>query len=1283
MAEHTLDRSATLLPYLPRLLMQWLTDAPDTPWREVDGTVVFVDISGFTKLSEKLAKSGKVGAEELADAIGSCFARLLAVAYGNGGGLIKFGGDALLLLFTGQDHPAKACRAAVGMRRALREIGRIETSGGKVGLRMSVGVHSGTFNFFLVGGSHRELIVTGPSATTTATMEGTAEAGEILVSQATAGLLLPRVLGGPKGPGILLRSEPPGLSPDRPDTDIDVTADDVESCIPIGTREYLLYGTHEPEHRQVAIAFLHFDGTDAMIEREGSRAFAAHMDVLVRDVQAAVDEHEICFLGSDVDKDGGKIILTAGAPRATGNDEERLLLAVRRIASVDRAIPIRIGVNRGRVFAGDIGPPYRRTYTVMGDAVNLSARVMAAAKPGQVLVTGEVLERSRTTFGTVALEPFFVKGKAKPVQAYELGGVAGARRETTGGTGAALPLVGRDKEMAAVREVLGEARRGRGRLVEIVGEPGIGKSRLLEEIRVEAARFTQWSMACELYESSTPYFPFRRALLHALGDEDLEGEGAAEALRNRVAEIAPQLLPWLPLLAVPLDVNVPETPETLQLEDEFRKTRLEQAVADLLRALSPSTALLTVEDAHWMDEASVDLLRYLATGIRHQSAAIVTTRRDVGTGFVAGEHDDALSLRPAPLGAADAAALASAATDDAPLAPHELAALAERSGGNPLFLKELVQAARAAGGLEGLPDSVEAVITAQIDSLRPADRTLLRYASVLGQTFSEDLATAVLARELPGLEGDPWSYLSSFIVRGTSGQLRFEHALIRDAAYEGLPFRRRRALHALVGETIERSTPEPEDQAELLSMHFFNSDAMEKAWRYSTVAGERARSIYANVEAAEFYQRALESARRILVPPQQLAGIHEALGDVRDRAGKYEAAATAYTAARRIVAGDDLAAAGLLLKEAEMRERTGKYSQALRWYRRGLSTIEQLEGDDLIKDEVLRLRARLSVGYATILRGQTRNREAIEWSQRAIVYAEACGARDVVAHAAGNLDWIYTAMGQPQDAPYRGLALEIYEELNDLTGLHREYTNLGTYAYLEGRWDEAVEYYERGLEACQKTGDEVHSAMGRNNIGEILSDQGALADAEALFQEALRVWRAAGFREGVGHATGNLGRVASRAGRNDEAVELLGKARTLFEDIGEERMALEMDARIAESFVFAGEGGRALPLATETLRRTEKLGGWATVSTLLHRLRGEALVQAGDTAAAREALEESLRVGRERNADYEVGLTLEAMARLAALEDDPAETTYARESAIVLRRLGVQRTPAVPGPASA
>ncbi|MBA3690071.1 MAG: AAA family ATPase, partial [Actinobacteria bacterium] len=1099
MTEQAPDRSAALLPYLPRLLMQWLADTPDTPWREVDGTVVFVDISGFTRLSEKLARSGRLGAEELADAIGSCFAELLAVAYDNGGGLIKFGGDALLLLFTGEGHPASACRAAVGMRRALRETGRIETSGGKVGLKMSVGVHSGTFHFFLVGKSHRELMVTGPSATITASMEAAAAAGEILVSPATAAALPPRILGAPKGAGILLRSEPPGLSPHPGTIDIAVSAAAAESCIPIATREYLLYGAHEPEHRRVVVAFLHFDGTDAMIERTGPAAFANALDELVRDVQIAADDQGVCFLGTDVDKDGGKIILTAGAPVSTENDEERMLIVGRRIVEGDRRITVRLGINRGHVFAGDIGPAYRRTYTVMGDAVNLAARVMSQAEPGQVLVTSEVLERSKVTFATVALAPFMVKGKAKPVQAFELGEIEGVGRELPAVTEEDRPsFVGREPEMAVLREGLDSARRGSGHVVEVVGEPGIGKSRLLEELRSMASGFSTWATSCDVYDSSTPYFAFRRPLrqLVGIGGEEPQ-ERQVETLRAFVRERIPELESRLPLLALPFGLELPDTAETARLTDEFRKDQVEEVTTTFLSALLPAPTLVTIEDVHWMDEASTDLLRRLARTIG-EARFVVVTRRDVGTGFVGEGLESVTVMRVQPLDAAAAAAMLSEATEDAPLAPHEMTALVERSGGNPLFLKALAAAARAAGSLDDLPDSIEGVITAQIDQLRPRDRTLLRYASVLGSSFPDRLAYAVLSSELADIGPQSWRYLSAFVTRDAAGTVRFANALVRDAAYGALSFRRRRVLHAIVGETLEREATDPDEQAELLSMHFYRSSQADKAWRYSLVAAERARSIYANYEAAQFYQRAIDAARALkAIPAPEWGSVHESLGEVEERLGLFAQAKVSLRAARRLAAGNHVAEARLCLKEARIQEAAGRYSEAVRWIRRGERILEGVS-----MDEAGRLRAQLTVWQAVLRQSQGRHREAVRWCERAIELAQEADDQDALAHAYYILDWAYMDLGRPERATYSELALTIYQTLDDLPGQAVVYNNLGAWAYYQGKWTEALEFYEKGREARERTGDAVSAAMGTCNIGEILSDQGRLSDAEPLFRAA-------------------------------------------------------------------------------------------------------------------------------------------------------------------------------------
>ena len=793
-------RQHPLAPYFPRLVIDWLTTAPDERFREQTGTVAFVDISGFTKLSEGLAKHGKVGAEELTTAIGTCFVTLLDLAVAYGGRLLKFGGDALLLFFSGEAHEARACRAAIEMRRALREVGRMTVLGQRVALRMSVGVHSGVFHFFLVGTSHRELIVAGPGASTVVTMEGTADAGEIVVSPATAAALRPAAVGAAKGPGFLLRRAP--SVPDDSFVPFEPVAHDVDLVrgIPVGLRGALVSANPESEHRRVTVAFLHFDGTDEMISMEGPEATAARVDALVAITQRAVERQEVTFLATDADRDGGKIILTAGAPATSGDDEHRMLLAVREIMDAGPPLPIRIGVNRGSVFVGEVGPPYRRTFTVMGDAVNLAARLMAKAQTGQILSTPELLARSRTRFEAFDLEPFYVKGKSRPVQAQAVGTRIGARAV---GNSMELPLLGREVEQQQLAELAARAAAGQGCVVEIVGETGTGKSRLVSALRQMASDRMQLTAVCERYDSSTPYHEVRRLLRSLL---DLPSEGGDPAVTTKfLAELearAPELLPWAPLIAMAIGVTVPETPESRDLEEEFRRPRLADAVTELLAKLLPGAGLFVIEDAHNMDDASADLFGHLAAQVGATSWMWCTTRLDGPSGFVAPEGST-VRLELGPLTAEAALELARAATEDAPLSERELTLLVERSGGSPLFLRELIAAAKSGDAVESLPESIEEVAAARIDRL-PADaRRLLRRMSVLGQSFPVGLLSDVID-DLPGPDDPTWSQVEEFVSWDGQETMSFRDGLMRDSAYGGLTFQLRRQLHSRAADTIRR-----------------------------------------------------------------------------------------------------------------------------------------------------------------------------------------------------------------------------------------------------------------------------------------------------------------------------------------------------------------------------------------------------------------------------------------------------------------------------------------------
>jgi len=1269
MATHPgmIEDGDVLAPYVPRPVIDWIEHYPELRHRVIDGTVVFVDISGFTKLSEGLAKHGKIGAEELAATIGECFVHLLDMAYSNGGRLLKFGGDALLLLFTGGDHEARACRAAFEMRATLRAVGRLTVLGQQVTLRMSVGIHSGQFDMFLVGTTHRELVVTGTAASVTVAMEGAASAGEILVSDQTAAALRASDLGPERKGGRLLRRAPALEGVAATPRDPVPAGVDLTRCIPVAILGSIRGASHEPEHRRVTVAFIHFDGTDALLESAGPDVVSDDLDLLISDAQDAADRQGITFLGTDIDHDGGKVILVAGAPSTTGDDEHHMLLAIRQILDRDRHPALRVGLHRGPVFAGDIGPPYRRTFTVMGDTVNLAARLMAKAAPGQILATPEVMSRSRSDFKTAAVAPFFVKGKAKPVEAVDVGDRVGARAVDPG---ADFPLVGRHDEMKIWHALVDSVRGGSGAVVELVGEPGVGKSRLVEEFRSNAQGMALLRASCEYYESSRPYGALRslvRKLLHLDGAKTDEVLGVE--LIDALAALSPTLVPWTPLVAAVVDLDVPDTPETAELEPEFRGLRLGESMVEILSCLLRRPTLLVIEDTHWMDEASAELLRHVAAAADTHPWLLCFTRRDVESGFVAPDHS-LTRLRLEPLAATEAATFVEMASDNAPLAPHEVAALSERSGGNPLFLRELVAAARDADGIDSLPDSIEAVIAARIDRLAADDRHFLRQVSVLGRTAPIDLVEVVL--DIPDEADTIWQRLREFLVDDEAGNLVFRHALLRDGAYEGLSYRRRRTLHAQVADALRGGGGrDPEDQSELLSLHYFYAQRYREAWTYSLVAADRARSVYANVEAAGFLERALSAARHLPeLTARELSEVREALGDTRRRAGGYRRAVDEYRAARRLVDEDVLAQARLMLKISQVQGWFDRFSDALRWITRALQRLEGSQGA-----EAQRQRAQLLAWYGRFCQEEGRHARAIKWCRQAVAVAEAADEKEALANALWVLDWAQMDLGKLEEPANWRRALALFEEIGDLHGQGTALNSLGIFAYFRGEWDQALDLYGRAQQKAHRSGNAVQLAAYENNVAEIMLDQGRIDEAERLFASALRTYRAGGFRSGAAHQNCNLARVAACRGHYDEAVRLFELSRHEAEAIGGHVELLETGARLSECLLLAGDTEGARTLAQNELERARALGGVAPQTPLLHRVCGVAAARDGDQGAARHLLEQSLQAARLRHADYEMALTMRVMAALHFDDNGRAPEQVGQDGNRILDALGVVWVP--------
>ncbi|MDP3984628.1 MAG: adenylate/guanylate cyclase domain-containing protein [Acidimicrobiia bacterium] len=1247
-----------LQQYLPRLVRYWDLDAPGELHRSIEGSMVFVDISGFTKMSERLARHGQVGAEEVTEVIDNTFGRLLPEAYAFGANLLKFGGDAMLLLFSGAGHPLHAAAAALAMRRQLREIGHFSTTAGQVSLRMSVGVHTGMFDFFLVGGSHRELIVAGPAATRTVEMESTASAGQILLSPEMVARLPRTAVGRAIGPGYLL-SEHLGEI-DRLEIHAGTgSAVEMSQFVPSGLRGTLLAGTLDPEHRPVAVAFIHYGHFDELIEQKGGPEAAVVLDQLVKGVQEAADSRGVTFLATDISAGGGKIILTAGVPQTTAHDEEQMLLTLHQVIAADWGIPLHIGVNWGHVFAGEIGPPYRRTYTVMGDTVNLAARLMARASVGSVYATEEMLVGSRTVFDNKALDPFLVKGKRRPVQAFLVGDPAGSRSEIVA---SALPLLGRDQELERMLTAWRAATAGRGGAVQLVAEAGMGKSRLLEEFLARSGASNVIGVECRLYQSATPYFPFRTLLRVAWQLEGLDPSVTAARLHQIVDENAPELMPWLALIADPLGLVVERSAQVNQLADEFRPPRTHEAIIRLLETTVVEPCVFVIEDTHWMDEASRDLLEALTGGLERRPWLFVLTRRPADEGFILAKGESRLHIELQPLTDEQTKELIIAATESAPLMPRQIASLSERAQGHPLFLIELLQALRQGRDVDALPHSVEGLIGARVDGLPPADRNILRRLSVLGSSFAADHMAAVLPDITVRTRNQALRRLAGFLSVAPNGWVQFRHALIRDVAYAGLPYRTRLDLHARVADSIRRSDGASEKQAELLSLHYHQAKRWEEAWAFSRVAGDAAKRIYANLEAATFYRRALQSARFVeSAEPSLRSQLAESLGDVLEQAGLFKDSLDAYRQATSLVKHDPIHHADLLLKRARARARIGAYTTAFREIAIGCRMVTEVGSR-----EARKARARLTALSAQLRQLQEHPRAALRLAQQAMTEAGESDEKEALARSYQVLDAAYNMLGQPSRAIFGQRALELYEELGNLPGVAIVTNNLGGQAYFEGHWEVALEYYARAQDAFRRAGNEPEAATSAANIGEVLVSQGKFDEAETLLADAVRVLRAHNLVDAAIFADIQLAR--SRLLRGDlDALPALARIRAEAAAVGQTHSVVESSIYIGLGMVRKGDPAAALQLLAEAEKTS---GGEADLyGCSIARVRAMALAGLGRFEEANATLEAGLAQARDEGLVYEEALLLRTMSEL----NEADGTKLLEEADHLLQQLGVIR----------
>ncbi len=1247
------DVQHLLLPYVSDLLLHW---PQDRAWQQLEGTLVSADISGFTALSERLASRGREGAEELTALINDCFEGMIENCHRNGGDIVKFGGDALLVWFMGDSHARRACRAAVAMRRTLRNERR--TSDGKlVKLKVSIGAHSDLHTFFMVRSGHCELVVTGPGVTHTVDCESAASAGEILITHQTAKLLPASWLGEVRPEGVIVRhvtaakersssdATSTSTSTSRSNVSLASPTPSAAAFIPPEQQAQIVAGAVN-EHRQVAISFVEFSGTDALIAEGQIDTLSDRLQTFTDSVAAACSHYGAYWLATDVYHDGGKFILTAGVPLSLGQVEERMLRAVRDIIDADPGINLRAGINRGYVFAGDLGSDRRRTYTTMGDAVNLSARLMSKATSGEIIVSRPTMEWASSRFEYAPLEPFFVKGKSVPIYAGQLGRWLGRQSELDG---VDVELCGRTDELARMLALADGAALGQSSVVMVTGEPGIGKSRLAVEVARQRPDFAVAIARCQPFDRLSAYSvtePLIRAML-GIGADATSTE-AGTMLVEWLMNHAPTLVPFAPLLALTVGADVASTREADAVIPEFRRLRTLQLLVEIVNASISAPTIVFIDDINHADDATRELVEALVSGAGRIPLFIIAT--SVPDDTLAGER-----ITLGGLNEREVSLMIDSLLGDRAISAATVRNLVQRSDGNPLFVTELLKVL-SEDPHAAMPSSLESLVESRIDTLEPADRQLLRFASVLGNVVDIRLLAQMSDESLVSRQ-DRWDRLDRFLERVGPGVVRFRYDTFQRVVYEGLSFRARRGAHSRVVELLEGSPDEDErEQLALLAFHAHRAGDESRTWTYSCAAAAAAAEDAMFGEAARLYALALATHRHGATD-DELRVIAERAGDVYESAGQFDKAEHALGLSLRH-ATEGLDQARLWRKRAEVAERTGDYARVQRLLARAAKALAGVPWTQAIGEH-----ARWETAQSAFALRQSRLEDAWKYATGAFASAQLIEDWKTAAHAALMLDNMVTTLRWEGTIVQRPDVVQLYQRAKDPIGEAKYLSNRAVDHYFDGEWHNAIRLHRESSERSAEYGHVVSEATGLNNIAEILSDQGHYDEARQMLREASRTWRSTGYGIGIALAEANLGRLATRTGQYEEAQAMLEASAQRFAELGAGGFVVEVALRIVDNALLAGR-----TVTEDMWPSSEELDQDPTLQVYANRLRAlHAFGRASNGAVA--LIDTSIATARSAGLPFELALSLLARSRIV-VDDDAA-----REAATLLASLDVVNPP--------
>ncbi len=964
---------------------------------------------------------------------------------------------------------------------------------------------------------------------------------------------------------------------------------------------------------------------------------------------------------------------------------------------------IRVGIHSGSVIVGGIGSNMLMNYTAIGDTVNLAHRLENATQPGTIMVSETVYRQTSMLFDYEAQPGLLLKGFDYPITGYR----ALQAKETPGLTrgieGLHAPMVGREQELTQLQTMLNRtAAKQPGQFALIVGEAGLGKSRLVRELKDYAHEIHVPVLEGQslTYRRSVIYWIFQDLLRNYLNvTADMSSSETGKRLIEKVVTLLPEraseIIPYLEhLLSLPIsDVRMARRIEYLDASQ--LRQQIFMAVRSILRAeMLERPLLIILEDLHWADDTSLELLQFLLETMDDAPLFILAISRPFQEGLLQKITDQAALRMPERFALIQLKSLSPKQSQELlvrllslPKLPENLREqIVRQASGIPFYLEEIVRMLIDQGVLQrteyqwnvnpqvnienlGVPNSLQGLILARFDRVDPVQRQVLQVASVVGREFNRSVVKHVVNKLDDHEIVEALSVLMKreFIeILDEGGIYAFRHAIVSDAIYSTLLKRDRTELHGQVGEAIEELYADQlETQIDLLARHFSWSDKKHRALHYLLLAGQKAARSYIGDQARIYYQDAIELLGQIKHHHRQAIQIYMGMGDILNLMGEYPTARQHYEQALRVIQAEAPRQyveerSSLHRRIGATNEHQGDYSQALTC----LAIAQEILNEDPMPSAIEKALILNDIGWIQFRRGNMDSAE--ENLLKALSLAQQTPRHDVTASIYNRLGGVYYDKEDLDKAiDYVQKSLALREEIGDYVAVARTYNNLGLLDLKRGQWDSSLVNFNHCLDLHANLGDVEGIIDVHGNLGLLQLDRGNIQEAYYHFQQSLEKAKQIGLSYIVAITYMYLSRLYVQTGEWQKSLEYGQLSLSTFIDIGALDEIIDVFTNLGLATLGMGNIDEAERWAWEARNsfgqtETEILESPTDDRGRALRLLGDISLLKNDHEKAREYYQKCQRIFEILNDRLEQARTTLAMGLLAKNCNDPecAQTLF-------------------------